>query len=808
MTDLQSENKNIKLDTVCFHCGDKAVNMISFDNKYFCCNGCKSVYSILNKNDLCTYYDLNEKPGLNQNFAFRKDKFEFLDDSIIKSKLIQFTDGKQTQITFYLPQIHCSSCLWLLENIHILQKGILKARVNFTKKEFFVSYDETETSLRKVAETLTSIGYEPHLNLQSIHSKDIKTKSNNNRILKIGIVGFCFANIMMMSFPEYLSAGKTIEPFIANAFKTLIVILSFPVIFYGATEFFISAYTALKHKYLNIDAPVALAIIVTFIRSLYEVYYGIGNGYFDSMSGIVFFMLIGRWLQDKTYQAISFDRDYKSFFPIAVNVIKNGRIQSTAIENVKPDDIIQIHHDEIIPVDAILSKGEALIDYSFVSGESNPVVIQKGEMIYAGAKQTGTLIELITIKETSFSYLTTLWNNSIFKEKQGVKINIYDIIGKYFSYFVLILGIIAAGYWYYNQQPKLMWNAITTVFIVACPCALLLASNFTNGNILRILGLNGFYLRSHEVLDEILQINHIVFDKTGTLTKREHTNVRYEGKALTYDEKITISSILQHSSHPLSQNISNFLNLQKTVSVENFKEIKGLGIEAWVNEQHIKIGSSAFVGKNTNEKSTIVFIKIDDEIIGNFTFENIYRFGINDLIQKLKKQYSLSILSGDNDAELNNLKRFLNKENVILFNQKPEMKMEYILHLQNNEKDKVMMIGDGLNDAIALKKSNVGIAVAENTNNFTPAADAIITAEKLSKLKSFLDFILDGKKIVWLCFAISVLYNIIGLYYAVQGILSPLIAAILMPLSSLSIIGLTYGMTNILAKKYKINYTT
>lgn len=801
-------NDKIKLDVQCFHCGDTVANMIEFDNKQFCCNGCKSVYSILNKNNLCTYYDLNKNPGLSQKQSFRKDKFQFLDDANIKAKLIQFTNGEKTQITFYLPQIHCSSCLWLLENFHLIQKGVISTRVNFTKKELFVVFNEAETSLRQIAESLSGIGYEPHLNLQDIQSNTIKTTSNTQRILKIGIVGFCFANIMMMSFPEYLSAGKTIEPFIANAFRLFIVILSLPVLLYGASEFFVSAYSALKHKYLNIDAPVALAILVTFFRSLYEVYSGEGNGYFDSMSGIVFFMLIGRWLQDKTYQTISFDRDYKSFFPIAVNVIKNGKIYSTPVENVQQEDIIQIHHGEIIPVDAILSKGEALIDYSFVSGESTPVSIQKGEMIYAGAKQTGTLIELITVKETSFSYLTNLWNNSVFKAERTVKPNIYDIIGKYFSYFVLILGATAALYWYYQHETKLMWNAITTVLIVACPCALLLASNFTNGNVLRVLGLNGFYLRSHEVLDDILKINHIVFDKTGTLTQREMNNVIYEGKVLSEDEKNVIASILKHSSHPLSVSIAKYLNVTEFSAIENFKEQKGLGVEAWVNEQHIKIGSADFVGVIHDEKKTSVFVKREKEVLGKFTFENVYRYGIWDLIQKLSGNYTISVLSGDNDSELNNLKKVIHDENAILFNQKPEMKMQYIDYLQNNKKYNVMMIGDGLNDAIALKKSNVGIAVAENTNNFTPAADGIITADKLSLFNTYLEFIQNGKKIVWLCFAISILYNVIGLYFAIQGVLSPLIAAILMPLSSLTIIGLTFGLTNFLANKYKINYTS
>ncbi len=201
------------------------------------------------------------------------------------------------------------------------------------------------------------------------------------------------------------------------------------------------------------------------------------------MSGIVFFMLIGRWLQSRTYQTISFDRDYKSFFPIALNVIKDGVVLPTEISKVKINDVVQIHSNEIIPVDSILSKGTAILDYSFVSGESIPVSVKIGEMIYAGGKQLDGLIELVVVKEVSQSYLTNLWNNPVFNKKDEPKSTSYDIIGKYFTYVVLLLGFGAGAFWFLKGENVLMWNSITTVLIVACPCALLLSNNYTYGNI-------------------------------------------------------------------------------------------------------------------------------------------------------------------------------------------------------------------------------------------------------------------------------------------------------------------------------------
>lgn len=798
-------NNNVQQTTTCFHCGEDCSNKkIAIEEKIFCCSGCKMVYEILNQSELCTYYDLNKNPGIALKINVRADKFEFLDDASIAQKLISFTDGKQTQITFYLPQMHCSSCLYLLENIHKINPGIKSSRVNFTQKEAFIIFENEETTLRKVVETLTAIGYEPHISLQDVSAKQAK-KGSKNRLYKLGISGFCFANIMMLSFPEYFSIGGFMEKEIGQAYKYFIVLLSLPVIFYSATEFFVTAWKGLQNKFLNIDLPIALAIAITFGRSLYELISGTGSGYLDSMSGIVFFMLLGRLVQDRTYRSISFDRDFKSFFPIAVNVLQNGRFVPIAVEKIKVNDVIQIHSNELIPVDAILSKGEAEIDYSFVSGESIPVAKEIGEIVYAGGKQLAANIELVVVKEVSQSYLTNLWNKDVFKnEKQSV--SIIHKLSKYFTAIVFVIGGIAGLYWFLQGEMLLMWNALTTILIVACPCALLLSATFTNGNILRILSKNKFYLRHPDVIEDLSKIDHIVFDKTGTLTQNKKVKVLYEGLLINDEDKILIASLLQQSAHPLSRIVLEHLSTTQQTEVASFKNIVGKGIEGWVNEKHIKIGSADFVQnalteRVSNNEGSSVFVKIDEAVLGVFRIKNSYRFGLGDVIQHLKSKYKLSVLSGDNDAEMSYLKSVMGSDSELLFNQHPEEKLAYIQHLQETAQRKVMMIGDGLNDAGALKQSNVGIALTEGTNNFTPASDGIIDASQFARIDKFIAFAKSGQHIIMASFVLSILYNIIGLYFAVQGTLSPLIAAILMPTSSLSIILITYGLSEMAGKK-------
>ncbi len=795
-------SKSTTTDTqlTCYHCGeDCATDKIHLEDKVFCCEGCRMVYQIINKNDLCDYYNLNENPGLNQRIVVRKDKFAFLDDEKIQKELITFKDDTQLRVTFYLPQMHCSSCLYLLENLHRLEAGVISSKVNFTRKELDVILNLAKTSLRRCAELLTSIGYEPYISLNDLKEK--RPAINRSMIYQLGVAGFCFGNIMLMSFPEYFGIDASDEG-LKILFRWINLVLSLPILLYSSLPFYISSWKSLKHKYLNVDTPIALAIIITFIRSAYVVISGTGGGYFDSMAGIVFFMLAGRIIQDKTYRQLSFERDYTSYFPLAISILRNNKEVPTTLPEIKTGDTMLIHHEELIPADGILSKGKAFIDYSFVTGESLPVLKEVGDIVYAGGKQTEGNIEILVVKEVAQSYLTKLWDQQEHK-KQDTKqtVPFVDLLARYFTYIVVSVALLTGIYWWMHDTSRL-WPAVTAVFIIACPCALVLSNTFTNGNILRVLGRNHFYLRCPDTIDDVADIDHIVFDKTGTLTETHEREINYEGLPLSEGQRRYISALVKHSTHPLSKALSKYLG-ESDMDVEHFKEITGKGIEAFIDDSLIKIGSADFVGAKKADAATRVYIKTDSTVMGSFRFSNHYRSSVLPLIKELKSHYRLSVISGDNSSEKNNLRKILGDTPTILFNQRPEDKPEYIRQLQQKGQ-KVMMIGDGLNDAGALKQSDVGIAVAEQTNNFTPACDAIIQAKQLNRLPQFIRLCKANKNIIVSSFVLSIVYNIIGLFFAVQGTLAPVVAAVLMPASSLSILLLTFGSSSLLAKWMKL----
>jgi Cu+-exporting ATPase len=787
MPETQSKNDSLS----CYHCGDVCIDSkIHLEEKVFCCQGCLMVYDLLNKNNLCTYYDLNENPGSAIKIEVRKEKFAYLDDGEIEKKILSFADENQKHVTLHLPTIHCSSCLYLLENLHKINKGVIRAQVNFSQKDVEIIFDPKKTSLRKIAETLAGIGYEPYISLNDLKGK--KPGFSKSLIYKVGVAGFCFGNIMLISFADYFGLQDH-EAALQNAFRIASFILALPIVFYSAIPFYSAAWGGLKNRFINIDAPIVLAVWVTFFRSVYEIVTGIGSGYFDSMSGIVFFMLIGRILQEKTHKELSFDRDYSAYFPIAVSVVENDILVPKQLPHVKVGDTILIHNEELIPADGILTKGKAWIDYSFVTGESNPVSREMGEMIYAGGKQVGANIELLVIKEVSQSYLTKLWDsekNS--KAEAGEKHSFVDALSRYFSIALFAIAISASVYWYFTDVSK-MWQVFTAVLIIACPCALLLSNTFTNGHILRILSANGFYLKNAFVIEAIAKVNYVVFDKTGTLTKSEEKDIDYSGYPLTETQKEMVKALASQSTHPLSVALNKSLEYNIMSRVQGYKEHPGFGIEGFYNETLVSLGSPQFVKHALTGQSKLpqVHLAIEDRYLGFFSIKNQFRSGILNTINQLKSSFGLSVISGDNNFEEEKLRLLFGYDTPFFFNQKPHQKVWHVKQLENSGKN-VMMIGDGLNDSSALLCSSVGVAISDNTNNFTPASDAILDAGYFEKLPQFFSLCKANKHIIMASFILSIIYNIFGIGYAVSGQLSPLVAAILMPLSSISILLLTY----------------
>jgi len=789
-------------DSTCYHCGDECGRgSVEFDDKDFCCNGCKTVYEIFTSNGLSTFYEIEGKAGTTPNEI--RQKYDFLDNQEIVQQLVEFNEEGVQVVSLSIPTIHCSSCIWVLENLNKLHSAITFSQVDFPKKTIRVTYKTEDFSLKALVLLLGSIGYEPYISLEE-YNKNGK-KVDRSLIYKLGVAGFAFGNVMLFSFPEYFEVEEFWLDQYKHVFRWLMFAFSLPVVFYAAQDYFISAYKGVRSKLLNIDVPIALGIFTLFIRSTVDIVFDLGSGFFDSLTGLVFFLLLGKFFQQKTYAYLSFERDYKSYFPIAVTRLrKNGEEENIQIYNIEVGDRVLIRSHEIIPVDCILIKGTAEIDYSFVTGESEPVFKESGEKLFAGGKQLSGVLEVEVLKSVSQSYLTQLWGNSIFsKDKASQFQTLTDSIGKRFTVAVLSIATVATIFWLI-LEPSLALNVFTSVLIIACPCAIALAAPFTLGNMLRIFGKHKFYLKNTNVIERLSKIDIAIFDKTGTLTTNIKDTIHYEGMELTEEETALLKTTLRASNHPLSRSLYTILKSNAIMTLEEFQEHTGKGIEGKYNHHSIKVGSASYVGESKSNAltNTSVYVSADEDVKGRFVFKNTYRDGMSQIFEELGTDLELGILSGDNDGEKEQLQKVLPAKTKMMFDQKPEDKLDYIKNLQQNHK--VLMVGDGLNDAGALAQSDVGLAVSENINVFSPACDGILDASKLRMLPKFVKLSKKSIRIIKMSFLLSLCYNIVGLYFAVTGQLQPVIAAILMPLSSISIVVFTTLATNYLGKELKI----
>ena len=787
-------------DKTCFHCGLDAYNSgITYDDKLFCCTGCKTVYEIFYTNDLTCYYDLQEAPGATPKSV--EGKFNFLENAKIVDQLLEFNDEGIQIVSLFIPHIHCSSCIWILENLNRLHSGIRSSMVNFGKKTVRITYEAKGISLKELVTLLSKIGYEPYISLDDYAVG--KTRFDRSLIYKLGVSGFAFGNVMFLSFPEYFQVKEFWLEQYKHLFRWLMFAYSIPVVVYAAQDYFISAFKGLRSKLLNIDVPIALGITVLFVRSAFEIAFDLGSGFFDSLTGLVFFLLLGKFFQQKTYSFLSFERDYKSYFPIGITKITTDQNEvSIQVYDIRKGDRLLIRNEELIPVDCRLVKGRARIDYSFVTGESKAVSKQLGDKLYAGGRQLEGSIEVDALKSVEQSYLTQLWSKDVFKKDKGLSFtNITNRISKGFTITILCIALFATLYWLYTDSSKAL-NVFTSVLIIACPCAIALAAPFTLGNVLRLFGKHKFYLKNTLVIEQLAKINTLIFDKTGTITSNNEAQITYEGSQLSESEAVLLRSTLRGSNHPLSRSLYDILKSNDIVSLDYFEEHIGQGIEASSGQENIKIGSAPFVGHTdkATAMNTVVYVSSNDRYKGKFTFYNKYRSGLSKLFNQLKKHYDLVILSGDTEGERENLTKLLPTKTKLLFNQKPDDKLEYIAYHQK-EGAKIAMLGDGLNDAGALAQSDVGIAISENVNVFSPACDAILDASNFNKLFKFLTLSKKSITIIKWSFVLSFFYNIIGLYFAVTGQLAPIVAAILMPLSSISIVVFTTIATNISGRK-------
>lgn len=719
------------------------------------------------------------------------------------SKLIEFKNKKIKIVNLNIPSIKCISCVLFLEKINQINNNILKSQVDLEKNNIRI-FIKKKYKIKDLINFLSKLGYPPNFNINQNHNIN-KFEKENKEINKIGFSFFCFGNIMLLTFPEYINNHQ--DEWLNNHiyfFRYITLILCLISIIVCTENYIKKSFINIKNKIFDANIPITLGIITMFSASVYNIYYNINSGYCDSLSGFILFSLIGKYIQNITNKKLNIKKNYKNIYPIHVKVKKKNKEIEKLIYKLKQNDIILIKNEEILPVDCKLLNKLAQLDTSFITGESEIIKKTRGEKIYAGSKNKGDLIMLKVINKIQTSYIYKLWQYK--KKNKKTYYTIVNELSVYFLLSILILSLTSILYWYIID-PKKIIASIISILITACPCSLTLSMPMTMRYIIKIFLNKNIIIKNNYVLEKISKINCLVFDKTGTLTYIGKYFIKYQGEKLSYLDKLIIGSLTRLSNHTLSKKILEYLKIKnKFIKVNNFKEILGRGIEGIINNKKIKIGSYSFINKkkkHDNEFNSKIFISFNEKIIGYFIIHNYYRKEIKNIFQKLKN-YKIIILSGDNNYhERKKLKKIISMKNIkILFNKTPEKKIKIIKKLK--KKYQVMMIGDGINDIGAIKESDIGSIILNKYSNFIPEADIILNYKSLKYIPSIFKLTNLGIKIIKINFIISVIYNIIGLSLSGMGKIKPIISAILMPISSLTVIFLSLGLVWIVKNKYPL----
>ena len=784
------------MSSLCIHCNQDApvpFFIVESVNKTgpFCCQGCLTVYNVINLKGLSEYYNIK-----NNISEFRKrapvqlneNQYSYLDDEDFLLEYTYTSYSSLPTMEFYLEGIHCLACLWIIEKLPEFVSGVHSSKLDIGRSVVTVTLNENG-SFSKVAQEFNTLGYRPHPLKLNQESSELKIQENRSMLMRIGIAGAASGNIMLYAVSLYAGADATY----ASVFNALTVIFALPVLTYSAYPFYRNSYLAIKNKTLSIDVPISMALIMGAIMGIYNLVIGITENYFDSLTALVFLLLISRYFL-KLIQEKGLSTTDMHFFYQGENILKmsesNDNFSVIHPKSIRVNDILKIQPNQIIPADGEIISGNSYLNNSLLSGESQLQKVLPGDKIYSG---TMNVSDEIIFKVNSVNKNTRL--GSILKSVEdgwGQKSKIVDLtnkVSKYFVAVVLVLAVILFIKGLYQGNAVTAFEHALTLLIVTCPCALAIATPLTFIRTLSKSAQKGIVIKDDAVIEKLSSAEIIFIDKTGTLTENKmrvtEFNIISSSQLLIYS---IITKLEKNSRHPVARALVEFCADKNTIElpIEDLKEVAGVGISANINGNFYEIKNYSLFENNN--------------LLAKFKVQDSLRKDSNEAINKLRfLDINLKVLSGDKKEYMEEVASSLDL-----------MKYEYAYELSPEDKAGIIkaskntvMIGDGANDSIALSYADTGIAVHGAMDISLRAADVYLNLPGMSPVVDLVVIAKETMKVVHRNLFLSLFYNGISVYLAFTGRISPLSAAVIMPLSSLTVLVSTIVGTKELRTKWK-----
>lgn len=780
----------------CTHCHlefDDSV-MIKEGDKYFCCSGCQGVYHLLSDEGLESFYDKAGSTTLSPP-THQLDDSSIFDSESFKDKYIKIDDDGFNQVSLIIEGIHCSACVWLNEKALHKMDGVIEADINFTNNKATITWADNVVKLSQIIEMIRSIGYNAFA-YDSSSQEDHANKERKSYYLKMAVAIFASMNIMWIAVAQYAGYFTGITQEVKTILNIAEGILATPVLFYSGWVFFRGAYYGLKTKTVNMDLLVATGASLTYIYSIYITVAQEGEAYFDSVSMIITFVLIGKFLEilSKKNVADALDIIGKNI-ATEVKVYRDNSIILTKLDDIVVGDIIVVASGERVLLDGEIIKGNGSFDESSLTGESEPINKFIGDSVISGTVSIDADIHFRTTKDfehSTLSNLVTLLESAINKKPKIQQMA--NRLSEHFSSVILVLSFVTfIVWWIWPHSFETSFMVGISVIVIACPCALALATPVATLVGLSLGASRGILFKEAAQLETMAKVDTLVLDKTGTLTVGRPQVV----KEHIYEDfsKELLYSLVSLSNHPISKGIKSYIDIEDEVmkSFDNYTQVPGSGIEANVDDINILGGNHKLLEKNGIEYNfdslnTLFYFVINEKVVAIYELNDEVKENAKEIISNIKKKnIDVVILTGDNEKIAHRVANEVGIENVYS-GQSPEDKSNYISRL-HDKGAKVVMVGDGINDILALARADISIVMGSGSDIAIDVGDVVLLDDSLNSLGDAFKISNTTYFLIKENLGISLVYNAITIPLAMAGYVIPLVAAISMSVSSLLVVG-------------------
>jgi len=791
----------------CSHCGlPVPAGLVDGESEFqFCCSGCRVAYDVIHGAGLEGYYDLKDRIDAPELAALgRGTAYEEFDDPAFAELYCRRRKDGMTTVELYLEGVHCAACVWLVEKVPLVIPGVAECRLDVGRSLATVIWDSEQTPLSSIARFLDSIGYPPHP-FHGVEARDMERREDRALLIRIAVAGAIAGNVMLLAFALYGGYFHGISPTFRSLFRWVSLGLTLPSALWCAQVFYKGAWGALKTRTLHMDVPISIGILAAFGWGVANTIRDHGEVYFDSVTVLIFFLLVGRWVQRRQQRRAARATELLfSLAPTTARVVEDGVIREMPAAALQPGMVMEIRAGDSAPADGVVLSGESTMDLSLLTGESRPVAVRAGDPIHAGTTSLSSRLEIEVRSagaDTRLGRILRLVEEGA--QRRAPVVLLADRISGWFVLTVLGLALITIAVWLVIDPAQAVENAVA-LLIVSCPCALGLATPLAVSAAVGHAARTGILIKGGDALESLARPARMILDKTGTLTEGRLAVVRWHG---TEAVRKMAAAAEAHSTHPVAVALADGVVTDDLPVPTEVEQHPGLGLTARVGDHDLRVGSPAFAEERIGEISgataskirtaidegfTPIVVVLDGEIEAVAALGDPIRADTADALAAIKARgWQVEVLSGDHPGTVSALLRRLSLDpSSGRGGAVPEDKVERVR--QAADQGPVVMVGDGVNDAAALAAATVGVGVHGGAEAALTAADIYLGEPGLGPLVRLLDGSQRTLGVIRRNLVFSLGYNAVAVTLAMFGLMHPLVAAILMPASSITVVVSSY----------------